>query len=139
MLMLGLLLSWAEATEAVRVADNEAVEHRLVAVADQLECLVCQDESLAASRTELAQALRGEIRSFIQAGKTDAEILEYLLDRYGEFIRYQSPSVEPGTWLLWSAPMLLLVIGLGAMTWHVRRRRHHVARQEAGCVHAPKV
>jgi cytochrome c-type biogenesis protein CcmH/NrfF len=62
-----------------------------------------------------------------------------MLDRYDALIRHRSLLIEPGTWLLWSAPMLLLVIGLGAMTWQARRRRHHAEQQVATRVRVRKV
>ena len=111
----------APAKEAQPLADDEAVEQRLIGVADELRCLVCQNESLAGSRAELAQDLRREIRTLIKAGKTDAEIMEFLVTRYGDFVRYRPP-LKPSTWLLWGGPGVLLVVGLVALGAHLRRR-----------------
>lgn len=103
-------------------ADDAAVEQRLVAIADELRCLVCQNESLASSRAELAQDLRREVRALIVAGRSDAEILEFLVSRYGDFVRYRPP-LKPSTWLLWGSPLLLTALGIGGLAWHLRRRR----------------
>jgi len=123
MLLVALSTLCVQAKEAVPMADDEAVEQRLIAIADELRCLVCQNESLAGSRAELAQDLRREIRSLIKAGKTDPEILDFLVSRYGDFVRYRPP-LKPSTWLLWLGPFILLGTGLAALSWHLRRRRH---------------
>jgi cytochrome c-type biogenesis protein CcmH len=120
-LLLALIAFGAQAREAVPLADDEAVEQRLIGIADELRCLVCQNESLAGSRAELAQDLRREIRGLIKAGKSDAEIMEFLVTRYGDFVRYRPP-FKPSTWLLWSAPFLFMAIGIGGLAWHLRRR-----------------
>ena len=123
MLVLALFALCAQAREAVPLADDELVEQRLIAIAGELRCLVCQNESLAGSRAELAQDLRREIRSLIKAGKTDPEILDFLVSRYGDFVRYRPP-LKPSTWVLWWGPFVLLGLGIGTLIWHLRRRRH---------------
>ena len=125
-LILSLLLAlcaWgAAAREAVPLAADAAVEERLLAIADELRCLVCQNESLAASRAELAQDLRREIRTLIKDGKTDPEILDFLVTRYGDFVRYRPP-LNPSTWLHWLGPFVLLAGALAALIRHVIRPR----------------
>jgi len=121
LLLLALLGVGAVARDARPLADDEAVEQRLIAIADELRCLVCQNESLAGSRAELAQDLRREIRTLIKAGKSDAEILDFLVSRYGDFVRYRPP-MKPSTWLLWLGPFALLGIALAALFMHLRRR-----------------
>lgn len=98
----------AHANEAAPLADDPIVEQRLIVIAEELRCLVCQNESLAGSRADLAQDLRREVRTLIRAGKSDAEIKEYLVNRYGDFVLYRPP-VKPTTWLLWFGPLLLLL------------------------------
>ena len=110
-----------QAKEAAPLAEDEAVEQRLIGIADELRCLVCQNESLAGSRADLAQDLRREIRTMIRQGKTDAEILDFLVSRYGDFVRYRPP-LKPTTWLLWGGPFALLVIGVGGLLVFLRRR-----------------
>lgn len=116
----------AGAREAVPIAEDEVVEQRLIAIADELRCLVCQNESLAGSRAELAQDLRREIRALIKAGKTDAEIHEFLVSRYGDFVRYRPP-FRPSTWLLWLGPFALVLVGIGGLVLYLRRRGRQVA------------
>ena len=121
-LLLLALVGWsASAREARPLADDEAVEQRLIGIADELRCLVCQNESLAGSRAELAQDLRREIRTLIRSGKSDAEILDFLVSRYGDFVRYRPP-LKPATWLLWLGPFALLGVALAALFLHLRRR-----------------
>jgi len=111
----------AHAREAAPLADDQAVEQRLVGIAEELRCLVCQNESLAGSRAPLAEDLRRQIRELIRAGKTDPEILDYLVSRYGDFVRYRPP-MKPTTWLLWLGPFVLLAAGLATLVTHLRRR-----------------
>jgi len=113
------LLAPASANQAVPLADDPVVEQRLISIAEELRCLVCQNESLAGSRAELANDLRREVRSLITAGKSDAEIKEFLVSRYGDFVLYKPP-VKPSTWLLWFGPLLLL---LGAVWLLIRTIR----------------
>jgi len=111
----------AQAREAVPLADDQAVEQRLIGIAQDLRCLVCQNESLAGSRADLAEDLRREIRGLIRAGKTDPEIVDYLVSRYGDFVRYRPP-LKPTTWLLWLGPFVLLVGAIAGLILHLRRR-----------------
>ena len=121
-LLLLAALAWgAAAREARPLADDEAVEQRLIGIAEELRCLVCQNESLAGSRAELALDLRREIRTLIRSGKSDAEILDFLVSRYGDFVRYRPP-LKPATWLLWLGPFALLGVALAALFLHLLRR-----------------
>lgn len=76
----------------------------------ELRCVQCRSQSIADSNVGLAADLRREVRELMAAGKSDKEILQYMTDRYGEYILY-SPPVKPATWLLWAAPVLLVLIG----------------------------
>lgn len=116
----------AFAAEAPLLAADETVEKRLVAISEELRCLVCQNESLAGSRADLANDLRREIRKMIAEGKTDQEILDFMVARYGDFVLYRPP-VKPTTWLLWGGPFLLMGGGLITLIWLLRRRRQLVA------------
>jgi cytochrome c-type biogenesis protein CcmH len=109
------------AKEAAPMAVDVEVEKRMVAISEDLRCLVCQNESLAGSHAELAQDLRREIRTLIGQGKTDNEILDFMVARYGDFVRYRPP-VKPTTWLLWGGPFLLLGGGVAALIVFLRRR-----------------
>lgn len=117
-----LLCGIALAREAPPLAADERVEARLVAIAEELRCLVCQNESLAASRADLAMDLKREVRDQIRAGKSDAEIRDYLVKRYGDFVLYRPPFKE-STLLLWIGPFMLLVAGFAGVAIFVRRRR----------------
>jgi cytochrome c-type biogenesis protein CcmH len=120
--MMALLLAGpALAKEAAPLARNEAVEQRLVTLAEELRCLVCQNQSLAESHADLAEDLRREVRGLIEKGKTDAEIKDFLVSRYGDFVLYQPP-VKPTTWLLWGGPFALLVTAVAVLIFYLRRR-----------------
>ena len=110
-----------QAREAVPMAADAATEQRLVAIASELRCLVCQNESIAGSNAELANDLRREIRTMIRDGKSDAEIMDFMVSRYGDFVRYRPP-LKGSTLLLWFGPVLLFVVALGAMVRYLRRR-----------------
>jgi cytochrome c-type biogenesis protein CcmH len=116
----------SHAADATPLADDPVVEQRLIAIAEEVRCLVCQNESLAGSRAELAEDLRREIRSLIRQGKTDKEVMDFLVSRYGDYVRYRPP-VKPTTWLLWGGPFVLLAAGLLALVLFVRRRRSNSA------------
>jgi cytochrome c-type biogenesis protein CcmH len=108
--------------EAEPNADDPVVEKRLTKLSQELRCLVCQNETLADSRADLAEDLRREIREQIRAGKSDKEIIAFLTQRYGEFVLYR-PLVEPKTYLLWFGPFVLLVVGLVLLFRYVKTRR----------------
>lgn len=112
----------ASAGDAVPMAKNPKVEARLLAISEELRCLVCQNETLAASRAELADDLRKEVRRLITEGKSDAEIKDYLVARYGDFVLYRPP-VKPSTWLLWFGPLLILTISMVALLTYLRKRK----------------
>lgn len=111
--------SWAG--NAMPMAQNEQVEQRMTAIAAELRCLVCQNESIAGSRADLAVDLRHQIREQIVAGKSDREIMSYMVDRYGDFVRYRPP-LKGSTVLLWFGPALLLVASIVALVRYLRRR-----------------
>ena len=111
----------AYAGEAHPLAKDEATEKRLIAISSELRCLVCQNESLAGSHAELASDLRREIRTLISDGKSDDEIMEFMVSRYGDFVRYRPP-LKGTTLLLWFGPGLLFVVGLTALVRYLRRR-----------------
>ena len=87
--------------------------------------LVCQNESLASSHAELAEDLRREVREQISKGKSDQEIVEYLVARYGDFVLYKPP-MKSYTVLLWFGPFALLLAGLGLLVFQLRKRRQSV-------------
>ncbi|MGS1110144.1 cytochrome c-type biogenesis protein [Achromobacter anxifer] len=103
-------------------AHGSAEDRRVNEIATELRCLVCQNESIAASRADLAVDLRRQIRQQLDAGKSEAEILAYMEARYGDFILYR-PRLKAATLLLWFGPAALLAAGLAALALTLRRRR----------------
>ena len=116
----------AYAGEAKPLAEDPVVEQRMIAISEELRCLVCQNETLAASRAELAQDLRREVRELIKAHKSDQEIRDYLVARYGDFVLYR-PAFKPLNYLLWFGPFLLLLGALVVLVRLVRRNQRHAA------------
>ncbi|PSJ18486.1 cytochrome c-type biogenesis protein [Nitrosomonas supralitoralis] len=114
------LSTWSK--EALPVAEDPEVEKRMLALTVDLRCLVCQNESIADSRAEFSNDIRREIREQIKADKTDKEIVQFLVDRYGDFVLY-NPPMKPTTILLWFGPVILFVIGVSSLIVFLRRRR----------------
>lgn len=112
-------------TPVVLTATQQA---RYMALLPGLRCMQCQNESLAASQAPLAQDMRYKIRQLIARGESDAQVRQYLVDRYGEYVLYK-PRFEPLTWLLWLGPALFLLVAL-AVCWRLlavlRARREPV-------------
>lgn len=103
-------------------APDPATEQRAVHLSEGLRCLVCQNQSIADSNAELAVDLRRQIREQVRAGRSDAEIIDFMVQRYGDFVLYRPP-VKATTLLLWFGPALLLAIGAGVLVRNLRRRR----------------
>jgi cytochrome c-type biogenesis protein CcmH len=123
LLFLACSPAWAE--EAQLLAEDPKTEARLQAISAELRCLVCQNETIAASSADLADDLRREIRVMIQAGKTDREITDFMVARYGDFILYR-PRFAGKTLLLWLGPFLFLIIGGLALLWVLKRRNQRL-------------
>lgn len=121
LLILILAIGMVHAKEAAPLAADEAVEKKMVAISEELRCLVCQNESLASSHAELAADLRFEIRNMIKEGKSNEQIMEFMVTRYGDFVRYRPP-LKGTTLLLWFGPGLLLAIALISLVRYLRRR-----------------
>ncbi|MDL5031713.1 cytochrome c-type biogenesis protein CcmH [Pelomonas sp. APW6] len=111
----------AGALEARDAADDPALEARMMHVASALRCLVCQNQTIADSHAGLAVDLRREIREQLAAGRSEAEVLTFMTDRYGDFVLYRPP-VDARTWLLWFGPTALLGTAAGGLWWHLRGR-----------------
>ena len=118
MLLIPCLLA---AEEAKPLAENQQAEARLKALALELRCLVCQNQTLADSNAPLAEDLRREVREMIAKNMTDQEIVEFLVARYGDFVLYRPP-LKATTTLLWLGPFLLLVVGGITLAVALRRR-----------------
>lgn len=114
------------AAQARPMAEDPVLEERLMNLSRELRCLVCQNETLADSRADLAVDLRNQIREQMKAGKTDQEIIAYLTARYGDFVLYRPP-VKASTYVLWFGPFVLLLGGLLILFRYVRQRRQLIS------------
>lgn len=123
------ILQLSYANDAAPLADDPVIEQRLISISEEMRCLVCQNESLAGSRSDLANDLRREIRTLIKEGKSDEQIRSFMVDRYGDFVLYRPP-VKPITWLLWIGPFVILMIGIGFLFSYLRRRNANVLTKE---------
>ena len=115
-------------TEAALAADPVA-EKRLQHLSEELRCLVCQNQTIADSNAELAQDLRHEIRGMIKDGKTDKEIIDFMVVRYGDFVLYRPP-VKGTTLLLWGGPVALMLLGLFALIRYLRQRTTRINAED---------
>lgn len=110
------------AKEATPASDDPSLEARVLVIAEELRCLVCQNETIAASQADLAVDLRRQIRNKLKAGQSKSEIVDFMVARYGDFILY-NPPLKSTTWLLWIGPFALLVLAATVMALHIKRRR----------------
>jgi cytochrome c-type biogenesis protein CcmH len=110
------------AKEAQPVAANPQIEARMMALATELRCLVCQNQTIADSHSGLAEDLRQEIREMMAKGMSEDQIRTYMTDRYGDFVLYKPP-FKASTALLWVGPAVLLLLALGALVTVLRRRQ----------------
>jgi cytochrome c-type biogenesis protein CcmH len=120
-LMLAFALP-AVAKEASPLASNPEIEARVMAIALELRCLVCQNQTLADSHADLAVDLRRQIREMLERGQSDDQVRAYMTERYGDFVLYKPP-FKPTTALLWAGPGVLLVAALGTLFLILRRRQ----------------
>ncbi len=119
-----LLLAFAGhalAIDTEKAFDDPALQARYEHINRELRCLVCQNQTIADSNATLAQDLRREVREMIAAGRTDDEIREFMLARYGDFVLYR-PRLTATNFLLWAAPVLLLLVGSFIGIRYVRRQ-----------------
>lgn len=121
-LLLAALAGAAPAKEAQPMAEDPVLEAKVMRIAEELRCLVCQNETIAASHADLAVDLRKQIRQKLQQGQSEQQILDFMVQRYGDFVLYRPP-VKSSTWLLWGGPFLLLGVAVLALIMNIRRRR----------------
>ena len=112
----------AYANEAPDAAANPALEKRVMALSGELRCLVCQNQTIADSNAELAIDLKNQVREKLGQGMSDKDVIDYMVQRYGDFVLYRPP-VKTITWLLWFGPFLLLVGGIFILLLKLSRRR----------------
>jgi len=114
------------ADEAKPVAADPVLEQRVHALTEELRCLVCQNQTIADSHADLAIDLKNQVREKLKQGMSDKDIIDYMVQRYGDFVLYRPP-VKSTTWLLWFGPFLLLIGGLAFLAWKLSRRDTAVA------------
>jgi cytochrome c-type biogenesis protein CcmH len=132
--LLAVLLAFAGnalAIDAEDAFDDPVLQGRYEKINRELRCLVCQNQTIADSNATLAQDLRREVRDMIAAGQTDDQIRDFMIERYGDFVLYR-PRMTAGNFLLWAAPVLLLVIGAFVLARIVRRRAQETDLEPEG-------
>ena len=122
----GAMLS---AQEARPVAQDPVLEKKVITLSNELRCLVCQNQTIADSNAELAVDLRNQVRKQISEGKSDREILDYMVQRYGEFVLYRPP-LSYKTIFLWAGPFALLLIAMFILVQQIRLRHKRLASEE---------
>jgi cytochrome c-type biogenesis protein CcmH len=125
LLLAALLAAPLAAKEAAPAAADPVLEKRVMALAEELRCLVCQNQTLAESNAPLAEDLRNQLRQRMREGKSDREVVDFLVERYGDFVLYRPP-LKATTVLLWFGPLLLLAAGFAVLLRRVQRRRSAV-------------
>ncbi len=121
-----LICGTATAKEAADAAANPALEARVMAVSEELRCLVCQNQTIADSHADLAVDLRNQIRTKLQAGESELAIKAYMVERYGDFVLYRPP-LKATTVLLWVGPFALLLLAAVALWRAIRQRAQRLA------------
>ncbi len=119
---LALVAAGAGAKEATPASDDPVLEARVLAIAEELRCLVCQNETIAASQADLAVDLRKQIRLKLKAGQSQQQIIDFMVARYGDFVLYRPP-LKASTLLLWLGPFALLLLAAFVLVANIRRRR----------------
>lgn len=115
----------AQAEVAKSVSGNPELEKHVMAISEELRCLVCQNQTIADSNAELAVDLRNQVREKLEQGMSDKDIVAYMVERYGDFVLYRPP-MKTTTWLLWFGPFLLLIGGIIFLGMKLRRGRPNV-------------
>ena len=106
--------------------EQETIFHRL---SNELRCLVCQNQAIADSNADLAKDLRNEIYKMLQQGKSEEQIIDFMVQRYGDFVLY-NPPMKPLTWLLWFGPLIALLVGFIVVVRYIRNQRSLVVASE---------
>ena len=120
----------ADPAVAPALAADPKLEADAMELSHKLRCLVCQNQSIAESNAPLAVDLRNQVREQLAAGKDKDDVIDYLVERYGDFVLYEPP-FNAATGLLWVGPFALLLGGAGWLAWRLRRRRSEIAADGA--------
>lgn len=116
----------ALAKDAAPTAADPALEKRVNDVASELRCLVCQNQTIADSHAELAVDLKNQVREMMAQGKNEQDVVDYMVQRYGDFVMYRPP-IKPTTMLLWFGPLVLFLLGLTVLWLSLRKRRQAIS------------
>lgn len=126
LLLLALVMICAQSAIAAdgiaQPVGDPIVEARVNRLAEELRCLTCMGQSIADSQSGFSADMKREIRAMVVAGKSDQDVLDFMVQRYGDFVLYRPP-VKSKTWLLWGGPFILLAIGLGVLILRLKNRR----------------
>lgn len=125
-ILLAASISLAQAGQAPAVASDPVLEAKVQSLSEVLRCLVCQNQNLADSHADLAIDLKNQVRDMLRQGRSEKEVVDYMVERYGDFVLY-SPPLKSTTWLLWGGPFGLFVGGLVALYFKLKRRRERLA------------
>jgi cytochrome c-type biogenesis protein CcmH len=131
-----VVLSAAYAIDTEAALSNPVLQQRYETLTHELRCLVCQNETIADSGASLAADLRAQVRAQLLAGETDAQIKQYMVNRYGDFVLF-NPPVQPDTWLLWSGPFLILAVGGLIVIMVIRNKTRLIQRPVPGASEYP--
>ena len=123
------------AVEAPPAAADPVLEKRVMAISEELRCLVCQNQTIADSHAELAVDLRNQVREMLGKGMSDKDIKAYMVERYGDFVLYRPP-VKASTWVLWVGPFLILLGALAFLIVKLRQRAQRMSREETDTMSA---
>ena len=117
-----LMCAIVQASQTSTVTADAELEKRVMVISEELRCLVCQNQTIADSHADLAIDLRNQVREMLVQGKSNKEVSEYMVQRYGDFVLYRPP-VKSTTWLLWFGPFLLLIGGIGFLAMRLKSRQ----------------
>ena len=121
----------ALAIDTERAFDDPALQARYEHIIRELRCLVCQNQTIADSNAPLAQDLRREVREMIAAGKTDEQIRDFMIERYGDFVLYR-PRMTAANFLLWAGPVIMLLVGVFIVIRYIRRQAAEADAESPG-------
>jgi cytochrome c-type biogenesis protein CcmH len=124
-----MFFSWAHAGVALPVAEDAELEKRVMAVSGELRCLVCQNQTIADSHAELATDLRNQVREMLKQGKSEQDIVDFMVKRYGDFVLYR-PQMKSSTAWLWFGPFVLLLLAFVVLAFKLRQRRRMMQQAE---------
>ena len=128
-LIAGLLLSLAAHAGEAQPVGDPAIEARVNKLAEDLRCLTCMGQSIADSHSDFSTDMRREIRDMLTQGKSDQDVMDFMVQRYGDFVLYKPP-VKSSTWLLWGGPFVLLIVGLAVLVAKLRKRDKQIPAAE---------